>query len=79
MEANGLLTGRRDSDNRRVQVVELTAKGEAAFNRLWVAAVEFDRRLRVGLSESDVTRLAELLAQLRANLAGALEPKPKRR
>jgi MarR family transcriptional regulator for hemolysin len=79
MEADGLLTRRRDPDNRRVHVVELTAKGEAAFHRMRGAAADFDRRLRAGLSESDVARLAELLDQLRTNVAGALAGKPKRR
>ena len=31
MEADGLLTRRRDPANRRVHVVELTAAGDAAF------------------------------------------------
>ena len=79
MEAEGLLTRRRDPANRRVHVVELTASGEAAFHRMRGAAADFDRRLRTGLSESDVARLAELLARLRANVAGPLELEPKRR
>lgn len=79
MEADGLLTRRRDPDNRRVHVVELTAKGDAAFHRMRVAAADFDRRLRAGLSESDVARLTELLDRLRVNVDGALEREPKRR
>jgi MarR family transcriptional regulator for hemolysin len=79
MESEGLLTHRRDPDNRRVHMVELTARGEAAFHRMRGAAADFDRRLRAGLSESDVTRLAELLDQLRANVAGTLERESKRR
>jgi MarR family transcriptional regulator, transcriptional regulator for hemolysin len=70
MEAEGLLTRRRDPENRRVHVVELTAKGDAAFHRLRGAASEFDRRLRAGLSEEEVTRLAALLDRLEKNVAG---------
>src|SRR5579875_3285103 len=45
MDAQGLVTRRRDSANRRVHVVELTAEGEAAFLRLRDAAAAFDARL----------------------------------
>jgi MarR family transcriptional regulator for hemolysin len=62
LEADGLLTRRRDPGNRRVHVVELTARGEGAFQRLRGVAAEFDRRLRAVL--------AELLGRLEANAAG---------
>src|SRR6202043_2931629 len=45
MEANGLLTRRRDPANRRIHIVELTDQGEAAFLRLRETAAAFDRRL----------------------------------
>lgn len=50
METDGLLTRRRDHNNRRIHVVELTDGGEAAFLRLRDAAVAFDRRLRRGIT-----------------------------
>ena len=59
MEAEGLLTRRRDPTNRRVHRVELTDAGEALF-----------LRLRAGLSEEDVATLAVLLDRLRDNVAG---------
>jgi MarR family transcriptional regulator for hemolysin len=71
MEEEGLLTRRRDPANRRVHVVELTARGEATFQRLREAAGAFDRRLRAGMSESDLTRLRELLDRLEANARGS--------
>jgi MarR family transcriptional regulator for hemolysin len=70
MEADGLLTRRRDPANRRVHLVELTAGGDAAFHRLRGAATEFDRRLRAGLSEAEQARLLALLDRLRANVSG---------
>jgi MarR family transcriptional regulator for hemolysin len=70
MDARGLITRTRDAANRRIQVVELTEAGEAAFLRLREAAIAFDAKLRSGLSDTDVTRLGELLGQLAAN-AGA--------
>jgi MarR family transcriptional regulator for hemolysin len=69
MEASGLVTRRRDPDNRRVHVVELTGDGEALFRRLRGAATGFDRRLRRGLSDAEEATLALLLARLRENVA----------
>ena len=69
MEADGLVTRRRESTNRRVHRVELTDAGQALFQRLRGVAVDFDRRLRAGLSEEDVATLAALLDRLRGNVA----------
>jgi MarR family transcriptional regulator for hemolysin len=67
METDGLLTRRRDPGNRRVHVVELTDAGEAAFARMRDAAVEFDRRLRRGVSPEEVADLRGILDRLAAN------------
>ncbi|HET6630318.1 MAG TPA: MarR family transcriptional regulator [Woeseiaceae bacterium] len=69
MENNGLLTRRRDPDNRREHRVELTDRGEALFRRLRSAAAAFDRRLRAGLPDREVARLEGLLDRLRSNVA----------
>ncbi|QYN32911.1 MarR family transcriptional regulator [Pseudonocardia sp. DSM 110487] len=69
MEEGGLVTRRRDPQNRRIHVVELTADGEAAFHRMRAAAVEFDKRLRGDLSDAELERVAAVLDQLRANVA----------
>ena len=55
MESDGLLTHRRDPDNRRVHLVELTEGGEAAFIRMRDAALAFDRRLRHGIARRELT------------------------
>lgn len=68
MEAQGLLTRRRDPDNRRVHVVELTEAGEAMFLKLRAAALVFDKRLRAGLPDDRLAEFAEVLAALRANV-----------
>ena len=70
MDAQGLVTRTRDPANRRVHVVELTPAGEAAFVRLAEAATAFDRRLRDGLSDSDLDGLATVLGRLAGNVAG---------
>ncbi|MBN9257071.1 MULTISPECIES: MarR family winged helix-turn-helix transcriptional regulator [unclassified Mesorhizobium] len=70
METQGLLTRRRDPDNRRVHQVVLTEAGEAMFEKLRLAAVAFDKRLRAGLDEARLAEFAEVLAGLRANVEG---------
>jgi MarR family transcriptional regulator for hemolysin len=72
MDAGGLVTRTRDTSNRRIHVVELTATGEAAFLRLQQAAIAFDTRLRAGFSDSDLDNLGDLLGRLAAN-AGATD------
>jgi MarR family transcriptional regulator for hemolysin len=69
MERAGLVTRRRDPDNRRVHQVELTGTGDATFFALVDKVVAFDERLRHGLSDGDVTQLRRLLDRLAANAA----------
>lgn len=69
LEASGLLTRRRDRENRRIHVVELTDAGEAAFLRLRDAAMAFDRKLRRGLSADELDTLEGMLGRLAANVA----------
>jgi MarR family transcriptional regulator, transcriptional regulator for hemolysin len=71
MEKAGLVTRRRDPDNRRVHQVELTDTGEATFFALVDKVVAFDERLRHGLSDRDLAQLRRLLDRLAAN---ATEP-----
>lgn len=68
LERAGLVVRTRDPDNRRVQRVELTAAGDAAFFRLRDAAVSFDRRARRGVSAAEVEELRRLLARLHGNV-----------
>ena len=70
MDAQGLVTRRRDPANRRVHLVELTEQGEAEFLRLREAAAGFDRRLRQGFSDGELDQLGGLLERLERNAAG---------
>jgi MarR family transcriptional regulator, transcriptional regulator for hemolysin len=70
LDARGLITRTRDTGNRRIQVVELTEAGRAAFVRLQQAALAFDTRLRAGLSDADLDQLSGLLGRLAANVGG---------
>jgi len=69
METAGLVTRRRDPENRRVHKVELTDSGEAAFLRLLQAVTAFDEGLRRGFTDRDVSVLRRLLERLRSNAA----------
>lgn len=69
MSESGLLTRERDPANRRVHIVKLTDAGEATFHRLREAAAGFDKRLRRGISESQLTALGALLEHLAINAA----------
>ena len=68
MESAGLVTRRRDPENRRLHIVELTGDGDALFLRLRDAAIAFDQRLRTGLSEAEASQLEGLLSRLRDNV-----------
>jgi MarR family transcriptional regulator for hemolysin len=68
LELQGLVSRTRDPDNRRVQRVQLTEAGEAAFGRMLGAVRAFDRRLRAGLTEQQQAALVQILARLRENV-----------
>ena len=74
MDSQGLVTRTRDPANRRVHVVELTPAGEAAFIRLAEAATAFDRKLRDGLTDTDLDGLAAQLGRLARNVADQQVP-----
>jgi MarR family transcriptional regulator, transcriptional regulator for hemolysin len=71
MDAQGLVTRRRDPANRRVHLVELTEKGEATFQRLRGAAGAFDQRLRRGINGEDIAHLEDVLGRLERNVTGS--------
>jgi MarR family transcriptional regulator for hemolysin len=86
MEAGGLLVRRRDPENRRNHIIELTELGEQAFTRLRGAAVAFDARLREGFEADELAALGAQLERLSANVAepgagppwsGIIEPKAR--
>ena len=71
MESAGLVTRRRDPENRRLHLVELTPAGNALFFRLRDAAAAFDQQLRTGLSQDEAKQLETLLSRLRNNVSAA--------
>ena len=71
MERAGLVTRRRDPDNRRVHLVEPTDDGQALFGRLRTEVVGFDTRLRAGFEEHEIEQLRGYLDRLRTNVVPA--------
>lgn len=67
LEQDGLITRRRDPENRRNHIVEITPAGEQTFVRLAAAAQAFDERLRSSLTVADLDKLRRLLDQLGAS------------
>jgi MarR family transcriptional regulator for hemolysin len=76
LERDGLVTRARDPENRRIQRVELTDAGDAAFHRLRRAAQAFDERLRTGFGEDDLEALRAALARLAENVGEPVEQGP---
>ena len=70
MVEEGLVTREQDPENRRAQRVELTAKGEEAFVRMRGAAGSFNKRLRQGVSDDEVSAFRDLLEKVQANVSG---------
>ena len=68
MDASGLITRRRDPENRRVHLVELTP-AEEAFQRMRRAAFAFDTRLRAGFGEDELEEFERVLDRLRGNVS----------
>lgn len=73
METAGLVRRERPADNRRVQHVELTDEGRSAFGALLGTVQDFDRRLRAGFTDDELTTLRTLLQRLVGNLAAPPE------
>lgn len=71
MEADGLLTRRRDATNRRVHQVALTERGDKLFHELRAVAVEHDRRLRSGLTDPEIAVVRRILDHMQANVTDA--------
>ncbi|MBV8983823.1 MAG: MarR family transcriptional regulator [Acidimicrobiia bacterium] len=71
MERAGLVTRRRDPENRRVHQVELTESGEVAFHSLRGHVAAFDRQLRAGFTRDELAQLRGFLDRLAANAKGA--------
>lgn len=70
LEAGGLLTRDRDSDDARAIAIRLTPAGEALAARLTPAAELLEKSALAGLSEAEANQLKNLLHKVYDNLAG---------
>jgi MarR family transcriptional regulator for hemolysin len=69
MERAGLVERRRDPKDRRAVRVELTDAGRAVHSRLRKNVVDFDERLRAGLSAEEIDQVRAVLARLEHNVS----------
>ena len=67
LERAGIVQRRRDPENRRAVLVELTDAGHALHGRLLSVVIGFNKRLHHELSEADVTHLVAVLETLERN------------
>jgi DNA-binding MarR family transcriptional regulator len=72
LEAEGLIVRRRDPEDRRRHIVELSKKGRAGLAAAEQAVRKVEQRLFAGLDEEQRTQLLALLAQV-ADSSGVLE------
>ena len=70
MEKQGLLTRKRDSDDRRKMTIKLTDKGRALRSTLIPVAKAVNDRPLKDLNTNEIFHLKTALEKLRDNLAG---------
>ena len=69
LEQAGLVLRRRSDADRRAVGVELTAAGEKAHERMLVAVIAFNRRLRAGIGRDELEQLDAVLGRLAENVS----------
>ncbi|HEV7759820.1 MAG TPA: hypothetical protein VGO78_12555, partial [Acidimicrobiales bacterium] len=70
------VTRRRDPENRRAHLVEMTEEGRTLFTHLLGEVVEFDARLRAGFTAEEIERLQGYLDRILANVANVANVAP---
>jgi MarR family transcriptional regulator for hemolysin len=68
LEQARLVTRRRAPDNRRAVQVELTDAGREKHAELLQAVIAFNRRLRSGFTEAEISEPRALLSRLEQNV-----------
>lgn len=80
LEDKGLITRRRDPEDRRRHIVEITAAGVERLTDVAVVVADVEERLLAALDEEQRAQLHELLATIAASLCAtgpcADEPGP---
>jgi DNA-binding MarR family transcriptional regulator len=70
LEDKGLITRRRDPDDRRRHIVEITETGVETLVRVGVAVADVEERLVAALDDDQREQLHELLTTIAASLCG---------
>lgn len=68
LEQRGYIARERSETDRRAVAVSITEQGEAAYQRMLVAVISFNRALQKGLTREDLERLDQILSQLAENV-----------
>jgi MarR family transcriptional regulator, transcriptional regulator for hemolysin len=68
MQGAGLVVRKPDTQDARLQRLELTDAGRALFHRLLRVVVAFDTRLRTGLTTAEIDSFNSTLKRLRSNV-----------
>lgn len=69
LEQQGWIIRRRDPNDRRINRIHLTPKGEALMKKAWEVAQQMRKEFTHGLSENEIETLRALLGKLKGNLA----------
>src|SRR5690606_7604772 len=69
LEQQGWIVRRRDSNDRRINRIHLTPKGEALMKKAWDVAQQMRQEYTHGLAEDEIQTLRALLSKVKANLA----------
>lgn len=69
LEQQGWITRKRDMNDRRINRIHLTPKGEALMEEAWQHGYDIREEYSKGLSETELEQLRVLLAKVKENLS----------
>lgn len=78
LEQAGLVSRQRDPHDRRVIQVQLTAAGQATWQKIVTVRRNFAAQLLAGLSEAELAQLDQVVTKLMVNLQGMTPRKGER-
>jgi DNA-binding MarR family transcriptional regulator len=76
LEDKGLITRRRDPDDRRRHIVEITTAGVERLEDVGIVVADVEERLLAALDDEQRAQLHELLAAIAASMCAAGGPCP---
>lgn len=79
LEQQGWIIRKRDPNDRRINRLHLTPKGEALMDEAWRHGYDIREEYSKGLSEEEMEQLCTLLAKLKQNLSQIEMGEPERK